>query len=335
MFIDENQPWVGGVERDRPGGPENVTELRTAIFDSLGKMFGSRHEASKAIKFNVRPRLAVLRVDLPSLEKCGVRLGIEGGMTKWLRIHARNTQAVKIPISNFEADAVFGNHRIEFKFRLVSGTATSVAATAYKPTVQAIDRVLRLTQPSIHRIFITRGLNALADLSEKSPKKAIEAANTASSDCAVLVRALVDPDTVTNLAPTDDPLAAAKLRGLEARENLLRAEDGTVTAKEVSKILGISRQAVDKRRRAGQLIGLTRGKRGYAYPAWQFRDGQTLPGLGKVLKALNRHDAWTQTFFMLSPHTDLHGVTPLAELRSGHVDVVVSAAVHYGEHGAA
>ena len=335
MFIDENHPWLGML-RDQSEGPENISKLRAAIFDSFGKIFGGRQSASKAIKVDERPRLVVLRVDLSYLQKRGVRLGIEGGMPRCFRIHGPKSAAVKIPISNFEADAVIGNQCIEFKFRLLPALAIpGQAATAYTPTVHAVERVLKLTELPIRRIFITRGLNALADLSEKSPEKAIEAATSATSDCGVLAQALVDPDTVTNLVTTNDPLATAKLRGLEARENLLRAEGGTLTADQVSKILSISRQAVDKRRRAGQLIGLTRGKRGYAYPAWQFRDGQTLPGLERALKVLNRHDPWTQTLFMLNPHTDLGGNTPLAELRAGHVDAVVRAAAQYGEHGAA
>jgi hypothetical protein len=66
-----------------------------------------------------------------------------------------------------------------------------------------------------------------------------------------------------------DPLVRAKLRGVEARERILEKLGGTLTAKQVAKYLGTSRQAVDKRRSQNQLIGLTQGKRGYAYPAFQ------------------------------------------------------------------
>jgi hypothetical protein len=34
----------------------------------------------------------------------------------------------------------------------------------------------------------------------------------------------------------------------------------------------MSRQAVEKRRKAGRLIGVSLGRRGFGYPAWQFAE---------------------------------------------------------------
>src|SRR5690606_41693050 len=59
----------------------------------------------------------------------------------------------------------------------------------------------------------------------------------------------------------------ARLRGLRMRARLLAAEGGTLSSTEVADLLGITRQAVNKRRKAGRLIGLATGRRGYAYPA--------------------------------------------------------------------
>ena len=132
-----------------------------------------------------------------------------------------------------------------------------------------------------------------------------------------------------------DPLAPARLRGLREREKLLQVEGGTVGVDEAAALLGISRQAVDKRRRAGKLIGLTLGRRGYMYPVWQFSQGGTLPGLEEVLTELRGHDPWMQAIFMLSENTRLSGQAPLHELRHGHVDDVRRAARMLGEHGAA
>lgn len=63
-----------------------------------------------------------------------------------------------------------------------------------------------------------------------------------------------------------DPLAAAWLRGLLARAQLLESEGGPLTVDQVARLLGISRQAVEKRRCGGKLLGLDTGKRGYLYP---------------------------------------------------------------------
>jgi len=103
----------------------------------------------------------------------------------------------------------------------------------------------------------------------------------------------------------------------------------------VAEVLGISRQAVDKRRRQGRLIGLTQGRRGYAYPVWQFEGGKTLANLEKVLDRLQDHDPWMQLAFFLNTNARLNGSSPLDLLRSGIVEPVLEAAASYGEQGAA
>ena len=134
----------------------------------------------------------------------------------------------------------------------------------------------------------------------------------------------------------DGPLAAAKLRGLRYREKMLSAEGGTLSSQEVAGILGITRQAVDKRRKAGRLIGLSTGRRGYAYPAWQFDpESGTLPGLEEVLDDLSDHDPWIQLSFMLNPNAYLDDETPLEMLRIAKLEAVRRAAQAFGEQGAA
>jgi hypothetical protein len=114
----------------------------------------------------------------------------------------------------------------------------------------------------------------------------------------------------------------------------LAAEGGTISAPAVAELLGITRQAVDKRRRAGTLLGLPTGRRGYAYPVWQFADGGTLPGLTEVLAALAWAGPWTQVMFLLNHNVWLDERRPLDALRQGRRDAVVEAAHRYAEHGA-
>lgn len=108
-----------------------------------------------------------------------------------------------------------------------------------------------------------------------------------------------------------------------------------MSAKEVAQRLHMSRQAVDERRRKGRLIGLDIGRRGYAYPAWQFDDIGTLPGFEQVLHALADLESWSQVAFMLTPNSRLKGETPLNILRLGKRDDVLNAAQSYGEQGGA
>jgi hypothetical protein len=145
----------------------------------------------------------------------------------------------------------------------------------------------------------------------------------------VLVERLAD-----RFLPASDPLARARLRGELAMRELLTGDGGALPASEVANVLGISRQAVDKRRKAGQLLAVTLPRRGLQYPAWQFGErGGTPAGLVEVLGALRMHDPWSQARFFVSGNDRLGGDRPLDRLRAGQaLEPVLQAARAYGEH---
>lgn len=198
----------------------------------------------------------------------------------------------------------------------------------------ALARVHASSTTPVRAIFLTRMLNAVAWLSETLDEPELGDAAAQRSDYGALLRALEAPEIVQALV-TDDPLAQARLSGLESKRLLLHAEGGTVTAAEAAQRLGLTRQGVDRRRRAGRLIGLTMGRRGYAYPVWQFGEVGTLPGLARVLAALDDLGPWSQVSWFISPNTRLDGDSPLIRLRAGEVEPVVTAARAYGEQGGA
>lgn len=184
---------------------------------------------------------------------------------------------------------------------------------------------------SLKRILVTRALNGLASLLERTSP---ELAAKASSDSEVLLRLLEMPEFGEMLIESD-PLAAARVRGLRAREQLLNANGGVLSSQEAAEILNISRQAIDKRRKKRQLIGLSMGRRGYVYPVWQFAQGGTVAGLESVLAELHDQDPWMQTAFIVNSNTRLNGESPLKLLLRGDVEAVIEAAREYGKHGAA
>lgn len=149
-----------------------------------------------------------------------------------------------------------------------------------------------------------------------------------------IVEAFTQPEALKALAP-NDPLAAARLKGVQVKRELLYGDGQPLTSEEVAQLLQITRQAVDKRRSKGQILGVSLGRRGYLYPIWQFQQEEVLPGVEQVLVALKDYDPWTQLMFFKTGDIRLEGATPLERLLAGDIDAVVWAAECYGEQGAA
>lgn len=183
------------------------------------------------------------------------------------------------------------------------------------------------------RVFLRRAIDAILELTELSDDYLATAA-AAPNNFWVLVRALEAPAAMKTLAAVD-PLAPAHMRGLEAKHRLVEQGGGALTAAQAARALGLSRQAVDKRRLAGRLLALALGRRGYVYPAWQFTPSGTVKGLEEILGALREHDPWMQAAFFLNRNSRLGDRTPVDMLRAGRLEEAMAAAHAYGEHGAA
>jgi hypothetical protein len=183
------------------------------------------------------------------------------------------------------------------------------------------------------RALMMRAIAAVLKFHGLSETAMVDAAS-APTDLAVLVRALSSGEMLDDLKTTE-PLARAFIRGIEAKRALIEGRGGSLTSEKAAEILGITRQAVDKRRRTGKLIGLTTGRYGFRYPVWQFAETGTVPGLEEVLAALGSHDEWMQAAFLISPNPRLGDQPPVEVLKAGGIDRVLNAAEAYGEHGAA
>lgn len=312
----------------------NLSALHAALKTHVELLFPHSKGMGSPIKVFTRAEQLILRADLTQLgqRKCQLEM-----RDMDLVITYRN-DARLFPLANFVADSIFRGNQLELAFaertegdrwlrvRHVSGIASDDIWHAATRLLCTVDKASRA-------IFVTRVLNAITKLSRDVPEQSLAAASTASFDWDVLVRVLGNPEAMGELR-REDPFAPARLRGLEAKKQLLEAEGGTMSGQQVARLLRITRQAVDKRRRARQLLGLTHGRRGYAYPSWQFSGSGTVEGLEDVLKAMEHHDPWMQATFLLNSNARLGGRTPLALLREGQLGDVMEAAAAFGEHGA-
>lgn len=145
----------------------------------------------------------------------------------------------------------------------------------------------------------------------------------------VLADALAAPDSIAAVArlllaaaaepgaTRLEPLADALVRGVEERRRLIAASGGLLPVTEVARLLGVTRQAVDKRRRAGQLLAIRSGS-DWRYPAVQFGpEGEPPAGLAAVIAAFAEAGPWVTLDFLLTPDTALGGLSPMDALRRG------------------
>src|SRR5260370_3158942 len=168
--------------------------------------------------------------------------------------------------------------------------------------------VLKQFRNTKHPAFYTRILRAVKDLEADLTNTSIEEATAAPTDNLVMLEALSSASWVSELT-AQDPIVASKLRGFELRQEMLKKAEGVLSSGKVAELLKLSRQAVDKRRAANQLLALTQGRRGYSYPSFQFEDGKTLDGLEEVLRRLSALDPSMELRFLTSPQKQLGGKT--------------------------
>ncbi len=136
---------------------------------------------------------------------------------------------------------------------------------------------------------------------------------------------ILDSNVSSSLNPETEALIA--------RMNVQRAEGGALSSNEIAKVLGLSRQAVDERRRRRKLVAwrMTDGK--WRYPVWQFGAGGTLPGIVECLAALEYDDQASIMDFFLLKSEMLDGMRPLDMIRIGNMDKAIEAAKSFGVYG--
>lgn len=131
------------------------------------------------------------------------------------------------------------------------------------------------------------------------------------------------------------PIAKARIRGLEHRNELLSRAGGTLTVSDVATMLGISSAAVRKRVANHQLIGIpTDG--GYQIPAIQLDENGVVPGLPEVLQSYQLDSPLMCLNWLTSPQSQLDDRRPIDVLMTGsEVALVASAARNVGEQSPA
>ncbi len=193
-----------------------------------------------------------------------------------------------------------------------------MSVSAVAPIAETLDRPADTAEASLLReAFQRRATEAIARATRVATPAALADALSAPTDAGAVAR-LLSATVGQGAIATLEPVAEAIARGTEIKQQLIKEAGGLLTASQVGAALGgISRQAVDKRRRAGQLLAMRVGA-DWRYPAIQVdRDGTVSDGLAMVLRHMADSGPWSILDFLITPDDVLEGLTPLEALRRG------------------
>src|SRR6266567_2087799 len=184
---------------------------------------------------------------------------------------------------------------------------------------------------ALAQAFLKRSVKMLERVSSSASSEALKSALSSPTDVGGVATLLSD------LAPLDvdlssvDPFVEAMALGAAIKQELLTSGGGGLTSSQVASALGITRQAVDKRRTRHTLLAVPSGSGDYVYPACQFTADGVIPGFEDVLRAFRIRSPWTQLSVLLAPAPALGGKTIVEALKSGAIERAIAIAASFGE----
>ena len=138
--------------------------------------------------------------------------------------------------------------------------------------------------------------------------------------------ALRDPDgtRAAGLAEQPSLVEQAVARMLDSSSAWADELGPVYDARGVQAILGVTKQAVSKRR----LLALTTGSGRVVYPAFQFTGTGVVPGLGELMAILDPAlvSPWTVASWLVSSSIDVDGARPIDLLADGDTGPVLALA---------
>jgi hypothetical protein len=186
-------------------------------------------------------------------------------------------------------------------------------------------------QQALAQAFLRRSVRMLERVSSSASPEALKSALSSPTDVGGVATLLSDLAPLGVDLSVLDPFVEAMARGAAIKQELLTSGGAGLTSSQVSSALGITRQAVDKRRLRRALLAVPNGSGEYIYPACQFTSDGVIPGLEDVLRAFQIRSPWTQLSALLAPTPALEGKSIIEALKSGASERAVAVAASFGE----
>ena len=203
-----------------------------------------------------------------------------------------------------------------------------------RPTIPSLSREKR----AVAAPLLARMLAALSELVAEAPLEVLQQAAAAPSGAGSAASLVAHLSIASPRLAAADPEAGAVARAAEIKQSMLESI-ATYSTAEVADILGVSSEAVRKRRIAGKLLAVPLAS-DWRFPAWQFasptsssRHG-TIPGLERALLALPMRNPWVKLDLLMAPLDGYETKNLIALLQSGAVDDAIRIVETYGDHGA-
>ena len=183
--------------------------------------------------------------------------------------------------------------------------------------------------------MLDRGTKTLKTVLTKAGSKGVGPLQTTTNEVGYLmaaVRLAIESLGISGDA-TEKRLQEARLRGLARIAELRKAAEPVLETGEVCVLMGVSRETIRKKVDRKQLLALPKGG-DRVFPAFQFKDGDVLPGLAAVLAALDTDSPFVALSFLLSKNPGLGGKSACELLQAGDWEPVMAEARGFLSHGA-
>ena len=181
---------------------------------------------------------------------------------------------------------------------------------------------------------LDRGTKTLKTVLTKAGSKAVGSLQTTTNEVGYLMAAarLAIEALGISVDVVEKQLHDARLRGLERMTELRKAAEPVLETGAVCDLLSLSRETIRKKVDRRQLLALPKGG-DRVFPAFQFQDGDVLPGFAEVLNALATDSPFVALSFLLSKNPDFGGRSACELLQAGEVDPVIAEARGCLNHG--
>ncbi len=217
---------------------------------------------------------------------------------------------------------------------MISKRSTGALARASTPFPLMGKHPADNARQALAQAFLKRSVKMLERVSSSASSEALQSALSSPTDIGGVASLLSDLAPLGVDLSAVDPLLEAMARGAAIKQELLTSSGGGLTSTQVARALGITRQAVDKRRSRRALLAVPNGSGEYVYPACQFTSDGLIPGLEEVLRGFQIRSTWTQLSVLLASAPALGGKSILEVLKSGVIERAIAIVASFGEQAA-